>query len=144
MSLVEEEYELRKIHISHLGKLAVDLGKQPKKESGIEFGILHQPVGRKDAQDTLSTIGLQKVIDVECRLAEELLGPLALEAQQGPLDGSYAAVGHIPVAGTVFGGVVRNITDHGTEVLEVDKKQPLVVCNAEDDIHHPALDLIKT
>ena len=143
VSLVEEEHELGQFQVANFRQTGIDLGKQPEQEGGVELGVLHQLVGRQHAEDALAVVGLQQVEDVEGRLAEELVGSLALEAQQRPLDCAYRAFADVAVACTVLGRVVAHIHRHGPQVLEVEQKQALVVRYAEDYVHHAALHFVK-
>ena len=65
VGLVEEEYELRKVHVTDFRKRYVKLREQPEEECGIKLRLEHQLVGRKHAHHALAAFSGQQVVDVE-------------------------------------------------------------------------------
>ena len=143
MRLVKEEDELRKVHVADLRKGAVQLGKQPEQERRIEFRLEHELVRRKDVHHALAALALQEVVNVEGRLAEELVAALALQMEQGALDGADGRGGDVPVLGGVFSGVLAHEVKHRPEVLDVDEKQAVLIGDPEDDVQHARLRLVQ-
>ena len=147
--LVEEEYEFRHLHVAHLGQRAVELGKQPEQERGIEFRLHHQLVGGQHVHDALAAIGLHQVVDVERRLTEEFVGSLRLQLQQCALDGSHRCCRHVAVLHLVFLCVLRHVVEHRAQVFQVEQQHVRillckVVGNAEDDVEHAVLRLVQS
>ena len=112
MGLVEEENELRQLHVTHLGKGGVQLRQQPQEEGTVELGLHHQLIGCQHTHDTLAVLGLHQVIDIKRRLSEEHIGTLILQLQQGTLDGTHRGRGDITVFRGVVFGVLRHIVEH--------------------------------
>ena len=79
MSLVEEEYQFGLWQVAHFGQGRVELTHQPQQERRIEFWLQHQFVGSQHVHDALAVFRLHEVVDVERRLAEELVGALILQ-----------------------------------------------------------------
>ena len=79
MGLVEEEYELREFHVTHLREGCIELGHEPEEEGRIELRLKHQFVGSKDIHNALLALALEEVVDIERRLAEELVSSLILK-----------------------------------------------------------------
>ena len=106
VGFVEEEHELRQFHVAHFGQGGVELGEQPQQEGGVELRLHHQFVGSQHVHHTLAPLGLHQVVDVERGLAEELISPLALQLQEGTLDGADGGGRDITIFGGIFLGVL--------------------------------------
>ena len=143
MGLVEEEYELGQFHVADLGESRIKLGHEPQQEGRIKLRLKHQFVGREDVHYALGPLALEEVVDVEGRLAEELVGALVLEGKKRSLDGSDAGCGDVAVGGSELGGVLRHIVEHGPEVLEVYEEKAPLVSDAEDDVEDSGLGLVE-
>src|SRR4029078_6828866 len=116
--LVEKKYELRLVAIAHFGQSLVELGQQPEQQSRIQRGSAEQLVRRQDVDDALAAaVGLQQVVDVEHRLADELVGGLLLQRQYSPLDRADAGGGNIAVLGLKIARVVADVLEQGAQVL---------------------------
>ena len=143
VGLVEEEDELGQLQVAHLGQLGIELREQPQQECAVELRLHHQLVGSQHAHHALAAFCLQQVVDVERRLAEEILCPLSLQLQQGALDGSYRLCGNVTILRGVFLGVLRHIVEHGAQVFQVEDEQATVVGYAEGDVQHAVLCLVQ-
>ena len=143
MGLVEEEYQFRQREVSHLRQIGIELSHKPKQIGGVEFRIEHQLVGCKDVHYSLSVLGVEQVVDIECRLPEELLPSLVLDSEQCALDGSDAGGGDVSVLSGELGGIPAHEVQHQAEVLEVDEQEVLVVRYAENDVEHSGLGLVQ-
>ena len=143
MRLVEEEDQLRKIQVAHLGKAGIQVGQQPEKEGGIELRLKHQLVGREHVHDALSSFALEEVIDVEGRLAEELLGALVLQGQQGALDGAHTGRGHVAIGRGKRCGIFGHIVQHRPQVLHIQQQKAAVIGNLEHDIQDAGLRFVQ-
>ena len=78
MGFVEEEDQFRKVHVSDFRKSGIEVREEPEQEGRVKLRVEHQLVGRKDVHDAFSAFALEEVIDVEVRLAEELVCTLVL------------------------------------------------------------------
>src|SRR5215470_17081231 len=89
MRLVEEEHELWFRRISNLRKLLKELGQHPQEKRGVEPRALHQFVCNENVDET-PTIAVcsHKLLQRQCRLAEELRPTLIFKHQKLTLDGS--------------------------------------------------------
>ena len=143
VGLVEEEDELREVQVTDLREGAVELGKKPQQEGRVELRLEHQLVGGEDVHHTLAPLALQEVVDIEGRLAEELVGALALQAEEGALDGADRSGGDIAVLGGIFRGILADEIQHGPQVLQVDQQEAVVVGDLEDDVQDTGLGLIE-
>ena len=100
MRLVEEEHELGLVEIADLRQLLEQLRHQPEQEGGVEARIVHQLVGRQDVDDAAPVaVGAHQVLDVERRLAEELVALLVLEHEELALDRADGGLRDVAVGG---------------------------------------------
>ena len=143
MGLVEEEHQLGKFHITHLGHLRVQLGDEPQQESGVELWLEHKLVCHEHVHYALAILGVEKVLDVEGRLAEELLSALVLKGEDGALDGSDAGGGDVSVLGGETGCVLAYEIQHHTQVLEVQEQQIRLVSDPEEYVQHSFLGVVE-
>src|SRR4028119_1313057 len=91
MRFVEEEDELRFGEITRLGHPLEQLGQQPEEERRVNLWRLHQLGCREDVYHSPSAgVGLHQVIQIECGLSEECVGPLSFEREEIALNGSDA------------------------------------------------------
>ena len=89
VGFVEEEDHLREFHVPDFGHLVVDFGEEPHQEGGIQLRLEHQLVGCQDVHHPTASFGLQQVVNVESRFAEETVAALFGQRQQGTLDGTH-------------------------------------------------------
>ena len=143
MCLVEEEDELWLVEVSYLRQLRVDVAHQPKQEGAVELRLKHQLVGGQHAHHALASFGLHQVLDVECRLAEELLGTLAFQLEDGTLYGTDAGSCYVSVFGGVFPRMLGHEVQRGAKVLDIQYLQTAFVGNAEDNVQHAVLGLVQ-
>ena len=122
---------------------AVQLGQQPEEEGRIELGLEHELVRGQDVHHALPALALEEVEDVEGRTAEEQVGALVLEAQEGALDGADGGRGHIAVLGGELRRVLAHEIEHGAEVLQVIEEKAVVVGDLEDDVQDAGLRLVQ-
>src|SRR5206468_553186 len=131
---VEEEHELRLVEVPHFGKPFIKFRQQPQEQRRIELGRREQLVGGKDVHHPVSgAVGLDEVVDVEHRLSDQALGALLLQRQQASLDGTDAGRRDVSVLHLEFLRVLPNILQQGTEVLEVEEQQSVVVGHLEGE-----------
>ena len=79
--------------------------------------------------------------EVEVRLPKEDVAALVLDGDELAQDRAHGLAGHLAVGGLVLLGVLRHVGEHGTQVLEVNEQEVLVVRDAEDNVEHALLDL---
>ena len=143
VGFIEEEHQLRQFEVTDFGQLFIELAQQPQQEGGIELGIEHQLVGSQHIHHTATAFGLEEVQGIERRLTEEELTTFGLQSQQGALDGTHAHRRHRSVGRSELFGVLCHIVEHHPQVLHVDKHQPLVIGNLEDDVEDARLSLVE-
>ena len=143
MRLVEEEHELGLVAVADFGQALVQLGQQPQQQRRVHLRRLHQPVGGEDVDHALAVDGLQQVVDVQHRLAEELVGALLLEREQPALDGADRGRRHIAVVGLEFLRVVPDMLEQRAQVLEVEQQQAVVVGDLERQRQHAFLRFVE-
>ena len=141
--LVEEEDELGKVHVAHLGQGAVEFGEEPQKEGAVELRLHHQAVGSQYIHNAFAPFGLHKVEDVETGLAKEAVGPLTLELQEGTLDGTDGGRGDVAVTGGILFGMLGHVVEHRAQVLDVEDKEASFIGNAEYDVEHAVLGFVE-
>ncbi|OPZ97354.1 MAG: hypothetical protein BWY71_01641 [Planctomycetes bacterium ADurb.Bin412] len=134
VGLVEEEDQLGPVQVSRLGEPLKEFGEEPQEEGGVELGRLDESVRRQDVDDPpAGRVPGDEIPDVQSGLPEEELPSLVLQAQEGPLDGPDADCGNGAVLQHVVLGVFRHMLQHRPEVLQIQKKEPLVIGDPE---HH--------
>ncbi len=144
MGFVEEEDQLGLVEVAGFGELFEEFGEHPEQEGGVERRRLHQFFGGEHVDDAATVlVDLHQVVDVEHRLAEELVAALLFERQQAALDGADRGRGDVAVFGGELLGVVADVLDHGAQVLEVEQQQALVVGDLEDELQHAALGIVQ-
>ena len=82
MRFVEEEHQLRLVRVAHFRHAFVEFGKQPQSSVEYNAGRLHQPVGGQDVDHAATVVGLQQVVDIEHRLADEFVATLLLQRKR--------------------------------------------------------------
>ena len=68
---------------------------------------------------------------------------MALQLQQGTLDGADGLHGDVAVLCGVLLGMLRYPVEHGTQVLQVYQEQTALVGNAKHDVQHTVLRLVQ-
>ena len=82
-------------------------------------------------------------MDVQGRLAEELVAAFRLEGDDGADDGGKALLRDVAVGEGVILRVLADIGQHGAQVLRVDEEDALVVRDLEDDLHDVGLGVVE-
>ena len=89
----------------------------------------------------------QEVVDVERRLAEEVVGALLLQHQQAALDHAHGGGRDVAVLAAQRGGPLAHLVDDAAQVLEIEDLHPVVAGLAlvlgppEGDVEHALLRL---
>ena len=84
---VEEQHHYGLRRVADLRQLLVKLGQQPQQKTRVQLRRVQQLIRGEHVDDALSVAGgLNQIVDVEHRLAEELVGALFVESGQSPLD----------------------------------------------------------
>ena len=141
--LVEEEHEPGLVRVADLGHPLVDLGQKPQQHHRVEHRRLHQAIGSEDVDHAAAGRGLQQVVDVEHRLAQELRAALLLEHQQAALDRADRRRRHVAVPRGQLGRVLADEGQHRPQVLEVEQQQAVVVGDLEHDREHAGLHVVE-
>jgi hypothetical protein len=131
MRLVEEEDDFGLVQIADFRQLLEQFGEQPEQEGGVELRRLHELVGHDDVDHPPPAVRLQEVVQVQRRLAEQVLAALLFQRQQTALDGAHAGGAHV----AVFGGELRRVLPdelhQRPQVLQVQQQQAVVVGDLE-------------
>ena len=142
MRLVKEEDHARLVGIADLGQLLVKLGHHPQQEGGVDQRARDQALAGEDVDEAAAGgVDAHPVVDVETRLAEELVAALVLKGEERALDRADAGGGDVAVLGGELGAVVADVLEHRAQVLEIEQQQAVVVGHAEDDVQNAGLDL---
>ncbi len=124
------------------GRSLPELGQHPEQERGIETRLLHQLVGRENADDAAAVRrDAHEILDVERGLAEELPGALLLEHEQAALNGADRGGGHVAVLRDQLFRALGHVGKDGAEILEVEDRDLLVGGDAEGDVEDAFLHL---
>ncbi len=144
MRLVEEEDQLGLVQVAHLGQVLEELGQEPEQERGVKLGLEEELVRGQDVDHPPPpAVGLDEVLDGQGRLAEKLVRPLALQVEQGPLDGPDRSRRDAAQPGRDVGRVLGDVTQHLAQVLDVEQKEPVLVGHPEGDRQDARLDLVQ-
>ena len=87
--------------------------------------------------------GLEEVVDVEHRLADEFFGALLLEGEQSALDRADRSGGNVAVVRLELLRVVADVLQRRAQVLEVEQQQTIVVGDLEHERQHAFLRLVE-
>ena len=77
------------------------------------------------------------------KLSKELVGPLALQLEERPLDGADRGRGDVAILSGIVLGVLSHPVEHGAEVLQVEEEEAALIGYFEHDVEHPVLRLIE-
>src|SRR5207247_313666 len=137
---VEEEYERRLVGIANLRQLFEQLRQHPEQKRGVELRRTNQLFRGQDIDHSAAlAVGLQQVVDVEHRLAEELIAALLLNLQQPPLNRADRRRRDVAVLGRELTRVVADKLQHGPQILQIQQQQSRVVRNLEHQRQHAFL-----
>ena len=107
-------------------------------------GIRHELVGSQNIDEASAiAVGANEILERQCRLAEEFARTLVVQDQQLALYRSDGRLRHIAVMDREFAGMIRDVRQHGTEVLEVEDRQTLLIGHAETNVEHAFLNVIE-
>ncbi len=144
MRLVEEEHQHRLFRITHLRHHFKQLRQQPQQKRCVQLRRLHQLVRRENIDHPATAVpGLQQVLQIERRLAEELVSSLLLNRQQPALDRPNARRRNVPVMCPNLIGVVRHELQHRPKIFQVQQQQPVVIRRLEDNAQHSRLRVVQ-
>ena len=142
MRLVEKEHELRLFRIADLGQAFEQFGQKPQQESRIQPRRVHQLVRRQNA-DPAKPAGIRQhqIGQLQRRFAEQPRPAFVFQHQQPPLDRADRIRRNQPVAPGNLVGILRDIGQQRLQVLQVQKRQLLVIRQPERHVHHAFLRL---
>ena len=131
--LVEEQRQQRLVGIAALGQLLEQLGQQPEQEGGVDLGRgVDQPAGVEQVDDAPTVRRrAQQVFQLQCRLAEQRLGALLLQAGQLALQRLGGSRGEQCALFAEQFGMSLQVVEQRLEVLEIEQQQTLAVGNPE-------------
>ena len=88
-------------------------------------------------------VDLEKVLELQGRLAEEKIATLRTQLQQRALDRSNRRLRHITVGQSQFFGALSNVDQHPLQIVEVEQQHSVLVGDVEGDGEDAFLDLIE-
>src|SRR5687767_4064944 len=112
MRLVEEEHELWLVNVANLRELVVQSSQHPQHERAEQVRLVLYVLQLENAyQSPPVTLNLHQVLQVELRLAEELLGSLLLQLHHLAKQDANGLFGHstviLELSSTVRGEIDR-------------------------------------
>src|SRR5690606_29190634 len=142
--LVEDEHQLGLLQIPHLGQVLEQLGKQPQQEAGIQLRLHDQLIRRQDADDaTAAEVRTHQVAQLQRRLAKQTVSALALQRQQGALDGADGLrTDQAILAGNLL-AIVRQKAEQRPQVVQIEQEEALVIRQLEGNLQHPGLGVVE-
>ena len=84
-----------------------------------------------------------QIVDVQHRLAEELLDALRFEREQAALDGADRCGRYVAVLRRQLGRVLADVLQHRAQILEVEQQEPRVVGNLEREVQNAFLRVVQ-
>ena len=98
MRFVEEEHEFGLVEIARFRQLLEQLGQQPEQATGVHARGLQQLVSGENVDLAAPVlVGLQQILHVEHRLAEEALTALLLDLRQRTLNCADRSSRDVPI-----------------------------------------------
>jgi hypothetical protein len=123
---VQEEDQLRPVHVAHLGELVVEAGQHPEHEGAEERGpVLH--VLQLQHAHAAAPVGLHlhQVVQVELRLAKEVLGALLLQLDHLAQQHADGGLRHAAVLRQLVRAVAGEVLQDGAQVGKSRRSSPL-------------------
>ena len=143
MCFVKEKHQLGLRQIAHFRQRLEQFRQHPQQEGRVQTRRGHEFVGSQDIDHAVTAIGLHEVGDVQHRLAEELFAALLIDQEQATLDGADAGGADIAVFSGELTGVFADELQHGAQVFQIQKREPVIVGNLEHQIQHALLGLVQ-
>ena len=88
-------------------------------------------------------IELEKILEIERGLAEEMIAALGAKLEQAALDRADRGLGDIAIFERQFVGALAAMDHHRLEVVEVEQHQPFLVGDMKGDVDHAFLNLVE-
>src|SRR5213593_2121230 len=105
--------------------------------------LLHQLVRGENVDDTLATLRLNQVLEIQRRLTEKFISALRFQREETALNRSGAGRGDISVLCFELVGVVRDVLQHGAQIFKIEKEQAVFVGDLENDVEHAFLRVVQ-
>jgi hypothetical protein len=88
----DEEDEGRLVGIAHLRQSLEELGQQPEQKRGVDLRRSNELLRGEHVDDAASlSVCLHEIVDVEHRLAEEVVAALLLDFEQAALNRAHTS-----------------------------------------------------
>ena len=84
-----------------------------------------------------------QIVDVQHRLAEQLLDALRFEREQAALDRADRCRRDVAVLGRELGCVLADVLQHRAQILEVEQQEPRVVGDLEREVQNAFLRVVQ-
>ncbi len=140
MRLVEKKDEPRFVAVTNLGEPLEELGQDPEKKRRVDLRRSDQFLrGKHIHHPAAPLVGLQEVVHVKHRLAEEGRAALLLDLEQRPLDGPDRRDRHMPVLGGELARVLTDQLQHRPQIFQIEDQQPRIVGHLEHQREHTLL-----
>src|SRR5580698_606610 len=123
VSFVKEKYQLGFFRIANLGQPLVEFRQQPKQQRRIHSRRLDQLIRSENVDyATAIAIGLQHILEVQGRLAEEFLPTFLSQCHQPALDRADAGGGDISILRLELLGMLAYVLQGRLEVFQVQQQ----------------------
>src|SRR5262249_38218991 len=98
----------------------------------------------KDIHNALAVgVGLYQIVEIQRRLAEKLVAALLAERHQPALNRSNAGSGDVAVLRLQIFRMLADVMQHGLQVFQVEKQQPILVGHLEYQRQHSSLGVVQ-
>ncbi|MDT4849490.1 hypothetical protein FQZ97_836140 [compost metagenome] len=139
--LVEEQRQHRLVGIAALRQLLEQLGQQPQQEGRVDLRrLVHQAAGVEQMNaPTTVAIGLEDVLQLQRRLAEQGLGALLLETRQAPQQGLGRRIGEQRTVLAEHRRIALEVGQQGFQVFQIEQQQAFAIRHLERRIESSLL-----
>src|SRR5262249_15869856 len=117
--------------IADLRQSLEKFGKHPQQKCGVDLRRPDQLVRNHDIHDPSSAVSLKKILDVEHRLAKELVPALLLDFCERALYRANRRGGNVSVLGPEFLCAIADRLQHRTQVFQIQQQQSGIVRDLE-------------
>ena len=98
----------------------------------------------KDVDNTAAAeVGAHQIAEFERRLSKECFTALALQGQNGALDGSHRLCADQTVLRGDLFTVVGDEPEEGTQIIKVEQQHTLIVGQFDGDFKYSGLDVVE-
>ncbi len=144
MCFIEEENELRLVHVTDFRKALEKFAEHPEHECGVRARRAHERGGVQDTDDAAAIFGdLHEICEIESWLTEKAGSPFPLHCEKAALDRADGCGGNVAILRRNIPGVLCNVLEHRLQIFEIEEEKPLLISDVENDIEHTFLRFIQ-